>query len=88
MDNNKMEIFKSVWLENIWETSEDMIENFVEIEISCITYTADHGDQNIEIAAEKGEVEKVCSALKSYKIIDETQAEFMIENEVDIIVLY
>lgn len=83
-----MKIYKSVWLENKWSTSENMIEDFVEMGISCITYTAEYGDKNLEISAEKGEIEKICSTLRSYNVIDEEEGFFMEKNEVDIIVLY
>ena len=83
-----MRIFKSVWLENNWDASEAMIENFVEMGVSCITYTADSGDINLEIAAEEGEIEKICSELISCKVIDASESDFMVDNKIDIIVLY
>lgn len=83
-----MRIFKSVWLENNWDASEAMVENFVEMGVSCINYTADSGDSNLEITVEKGEIKKICLELKACKVIDEEQSEFLLDNEIDIIVLY
>jgi predicted sulfurtransferase len=87
-NSEKMRIYKSVWMENNWETSEAMVDDFIEMDVSCITYVAEYGDRNIEITAENGEIEKICSVLRSYKIIDEDQAGFISENKVDIIILY
>ena len=84
----KINIYKSVWLPNDWDQSESLIEDFSEMGISCITFTAEYGDPTLEIARDNDEIEKICSVLKSYHIIDKDQSNYLIDNKVDIIVLY
>jgi hypothetical protein len=83
-----IEIFKNIWLENNWTTSNNMVSDLLDSEISSITYTAEHGDKYIEITSSDNEFEKLCYILKYYKIIESDQADFIIENQIDIISLY
>lgn len=85
---DKIRVFKTIWLENNWDRSEQMCEELLEIEASCMNYTAESGDQIIDIGVENDNLEQICSILIESEIISTEQKDEVIDLGVEIITLY
>jgi len=69
------------------EVFEPLINDLIEMEVSCVLWTSEGGDVNLEIGIDQM-IEPICSVLREYKIINEQEAKDIIEAEIGVITLY